>query len=314
MAVTQLSPIQKERLQRLESALKISVSNADLTSIKIIIQDLQPIYLSTGNDAKLLMAKNRWLEVEMEQGNLLTAERGLLGIRVKANKKTRVYLEATCLLAICYLRTSEIDKAEPMIKEVLINDTVITSLERRAKFRRLAIERFDEEATLYAIKADKVYDILSNVRELEDDAIHLSNDFSQDELYENLGQKVPKIAKDILAKVDAFSKKQLPSAERLRLPSPTQINDDKKIGITVFSSVKRALYKSICDKEGDIFKKINAGIAGIQTTITVAVAEIFSSLSIGIRVLVVGVIAIIFKLGLGVYCERFKPIDIMDLR
>lgn len=314
MAVQKFTQIQKERLNRLEPALKKAVSTGDLNLIKSIIMDLQNIYLPTGNEAKLLMAKNRWLEVEMDQGNLTIAERGLLGIRAKANKKTRVYLEATTLLAICYLRSNELMKAEPLIKEVLTNDSVIKSEENRQKFRRLIIERFDEEAVLYAIKSERIQDIISDTDQITLEATNLANKFTSDELYENLGFKIPKAAKDILSRVDMFAKKQLPTAERLKLPSPTLNHEDKKVGKTVFSSIKRSVYKSICDKEGDLNKRINTGLTSLQATLTVVVTELFTRLNIGIKILLVNTIAIIMKLGLDVYCDLYKPTDIMELR
>ncbi|WP_345949983.1 hypothetical protein ABDD95_00725 [Mucilaginibacter sp. PAMB04274] len=314
MAVEKFTLIQKERLGRLEPALKKAVLRGDLNSIKSIIIDLQSMYLATGNEAKLLMAKNRWLEVEMDQGNLVTAERGLIGIRIKANNKTRVYLEATTLLAICYLRSNTLEKAEPLIKEVLTNDTVIKSPERRLDFRRLVIERFDEEAVLYAIKSERISELISDTEMIMSEAVNLAGTYSTDKLYENLGLKIPKIAKDILSRVDTFSKRQLPSAERLKLPSPTLSHEDKKVGKTVFSSIKRNLYKSLCDKEGDINKKINTGLLSIQTTLTVAVTEVFNKLNIGIKIFLVNVLAIIIKLGLDVYCDMYKPVDVMDLR
>jgi hypothetical protein len=313
MAVEKYNSIQKERLKRLEPALKAAVNRNDLKLIKTIISDLQLIYLSTGNEAKLLMAKNRWLEVEMDQGNLVTAERGLSGIRIKANNNTRVYLEASTLLAICYLRSNELDKAEPLIKEVLINDSVIKSNEKRQEFRKLVIDRFDEEAILYAIKFEN-NEQPGDLKDIENEALNLSNLNSTEKLYENLGYNVPSSAKNVLSRVDTFAKKQLVSAERLRLPSPTLSHEDSKVGKTLFLSVKRVLYKSLCDKEGDLNKRVSAGITSVQATLTISITEIFSTINIGIRFIIVNVVAIIIKLGLDVYCDMYKPIDIMDLR
>lgn len=318
MAVQKLTIIQKERIKRLEPALRLAAKKGDFASAKQIVVDLQSIYLPTGNEAKLMQAKNILFEAAMEAGNLTFAEQGFNGVRQKTSNRTRVHLEATALLAICYIRQTQLDKAEPLIREVLINDQVIQSEPRREEFRKLIIERFDEEATLFALKVERQEDL--NIDEIQKEAEQLESR-SEEQLFESIGRSIPVSVKDILFRIDDFSKKQLPSAERKRLPAPENMLQNQEVGKTLFSSIKRVLYKSLCDPESDIYKAwYNRGLGFVlnKFTLTANLAastlDAFINLGIGLKGLVVPAIALILKFGIEVYCDRYKPIDIMDLR
>lgn len=313
--IQKFTPIQKERVERLENQLEIAASKGDVNSAKIIILDLQPIFNSTGNTARLMQAKARLFEANMEQGEVNIAISGLIGIRTIINKHTRTFLEATALLAICYLRIKDLLKAEPLIREVLINDKVISSITKRAIFRKNMIERFDEEGLLFALKGSvPVQRFDSNEIEHEVSKFIQSNQL-EDKYFENIGNGVPNSAKQVLLKVDEFSKKQLPTAERIALPSGKEMLEDKKIGKTLFKSIKRTIYKSICDKDSEVYKGwYTGGLAGITSLITTIVADAFHKLNIGIRAVIVMVSALIIKFGINVYCEHYKPVDIMHMR
>jgi len=313
MSITKFNSVQKERIKRLEPALKIAATNGDVDSAKKILLDLKGIYLSTGNTAKFSLAKNRLFEAAMESGNLTYAIDGLEAIRKHTNNKTRVYLEATTLLAICYLRKNVIDKAEPLIKQVLINTEVIKSVEKRDEFKKLIVARFDEEAALYSLKDSFQEDF--KLEEIADEASNLANKLTERELYINIGKTIPESAKNILSRVDSFSKKQLSFTPRLLLDSPITAGDNEKIGKTVFSSIKRVIYRSICDKKSANYKSYHGySVTAIKSYLTLTIAEIFTKLSISIKALLISIIAIIIKLGLDTYCEHNKPTNIMDIR
>jgi len=313
--IEKLTTVQKQRVKRLEPALSTAASKGDLELAKRIILDLQNIYLSTGNESKLMQAKVRLFEAYMEAGNFKYAEDGLIGIRQRANKTTRTFLEATALLAICYLRMKDLMKAKPLIKDVLVNDKVIKSVDKRKHFRAAIIERFDEEGLLFTLMVDNASEGL-NAEEIEKEAgLLIRTNLSEEELFENIGSIVPNNAKDILLSIDEFAKKQLPSAERLALPSSTQMIENKKVGKTMFSSVKRVIYKSICDKDNEIYKSwYSNGLTGFTSLVSVVVSEALKNISIGAKAIIAAVVALIIKFGLAVYCEHYKPVDIMELR
>lgn len=314
--IQKFTTIQKQRVDRLESQLKIATSKGDLISAKRIIIDLQPILNSTGNTARLMQAKIRLYEVSMDLGLLDNAVNGLNSVRTTVNKNTRTFLEASVLLAICYLRLKALSKAEPIIRDVLVNDSVIKSQDKRKIFRINIIERFDEEGLLFALREDVKSNFNLDYQEIEVEAAKLIQaNLDEDGLFENIGKVIPSSAKNILLQVDQFSKKQLPSAERIALPSGTQILENKKVGKTLFKSVKRVLYKSICDKDSEIYKEwYQSGLTGVTSLITVIVADAFHSLNIVIRGIIVTVTALIIKFGIAVYCEHYKPTDLMELR
>jgi hypothetical protein len=316
LMVQKLTPIQRQRVDSLEIQLKNATAKGDLESAKRVIIDLQPIYTSTGNDAKLMQAKIRLYEASMDLGMLDNAVNGLCSVRIKVNKNTRTFLEASVLLAVCYLRLRSLDKAEPIIRDVLVNDSVIKSNERRKIFRTSVIERFDEEGLLFALKEENQSNLNLDYALIEHEAATLiRSNANEADLFENIGRIVPGSAKNVLLQVDQFSKKQLPSAERIALPSGTQILEDKKVGKTLFNSVKRVIYKSVCDKDSDINKGwVQGGLTTVTSLIAMLVADTFHNLNIIIRGIIVTTTALIIRLGIAVFCEHHKPADVMELR
>ncbi len=91
----------------------------------------------------------------------------------------------------------------------------------------------------------------------------------------------------------------------------------EKVGKTVFSSVKRVLYNSLCDPKSDIYQTwFTNGMKAVldKKYISAAVIAALSGLGIGIRALAISVVALIIKFGIEVYCEKFKPQNLMELR
>jgi hypothetical protein len=315
MALIPLSSIQKEKLNRLIPALKRAALNGNINSAKAIINDLKDLLKATGRETKLMELKCYLFEAYMEADEIDFAISGFSGIKQKTNKNTRIHLEATSLLAICYLRTNNIDKAEPLIKEVIRNDKVIKSEARRTEFRKNIIQRFDEEGTLFAIKG--LGHETMDAKEIQNEAGNVLKHFIEDEIYIKIGENVPENAIAVLFRIDDFSKKQLPSAERKRLPSPTEAIDKEKVGKTLFSSVRRTIYKSICNPESDIYKVwYNEGFKLVLNKyyLGTAISSVFINLGIGIKSIAIFVAALIIKFGLEVYCEKYKPDGIMEMR
>jgi hypothetical protein len=109
----------------------------------------------------------------------------------------------------------------------------------------------------------------------------------------------------------------LTSAERLCLPSPEEKLKDTEVGKTIFQSVKRVIYSSLCDSNSEIYKTwFENGMKMVLSKgyIKTAVLSCLASLGIGLKLLSASIISLIIKFGLDVYCEHYKPTDLMELR
>ena len=87
--------------------------------------------------------------------------------------------------------------------------------------------------------------------------------------------------------------------------------------MSLFGSIKRTLYKSLCDPESDIYKAWFSGGLKLllnKAYITTSVISTMSGLGIGIKAIAASVVALIIKFGIEVYCEHYKPDGIMELR
>lgn len=315
MRPPKLTDRQKQRLKVLEPKLKVAISNRDFSTAKSLVADLQALLKPTGHLARLIQSKNRLYELAIEIGEINTAIRGLKSNRTVVNSNTRLYLEATSLLAICYLRQEEIELAKPLIKEVLTNDTVIKSSRTRKQFRVEIVERFNQETALYSLKNKDKEDI--SKEELQEQVGKILMSQNEEEIYTTLGKSVPQHTKYLLFEVHQYSLKQLPSAERLALPSPEEKIKEKEVGKTVFQSVKRVIYNSLCDKESEIYKIwYTNGMEIILSKgyISSAVLSCMNNIGIGMKLLSASIVALILKFGLEVYCEKNKPSDLMELR
>jgi len=315
MALKGLSDIQNERFARLELQLKKSVRDGDIRAAKNITADIQEILRKSGYSTRLMQIKNWLYEAAVEAGDYEFAIDGLKAVKNIAAKNTRINLEATALLAIAYLRKNDYKNAEPVIAEVLKNDKVIKSDFKRAQFRKEIIERFENEVILSSLKNTGRETL--NIDDIQTMAVSQSQQSSEKEMYNYIGSSIPQNVISSLYRIDSFSKNQLPTAERLKLPSPEQTISHNEVGKNFFSSIKRILYKSLCDPASDIYKVwFNEGMKIVlnKKYIASAVLSMFINLGIGIKALAVSVIALIIKFGIEVYCDRYRPTGIMEMR
>ena len=295
--------------------MKVAISNRDFSTAKRLVVVLQALLKPTGHFNRLIQSKNRLYELALEVDEINTAIRGLKSNRAVINQNTRLYLEATSLLAICYLRQEELELAKPLIKEVLTNDTVIKSPRTRREFRIEIVERFNQETALYSLKNKDKEDFTKE--ELQEQVGKILMSQNESEIYTTLGKSVPEHTKYLLFEVHQYSLKQLPSAERLALPSPEEKVKEKEVGMTVFQSVKRVIYNSLCDKESEIYKVwYTNGMEIILSKgyISSAVLSCLNNIGIGMKLLSASIVALILKFGLEVYCIKNKPSDLMELR
>lgn len=315
MAKINLSEKQKERLKILEPKFKDSLKRKDLETAKSLAVDIQSLLRPTKHFNRIVQNKNSLYELALELGQIEFAISGLISNRATVSKNTRLHLEATSLLAICFLRKKDVENAKPLIKEVLTNYSFIKTERTRKEFRAEIIERFDEEAALYSLKEIGIESFTED--ELEAEVIRLVTTQNESEIFEQIGKSVPETTKYLLFQVHEFSTKQLPSAERLALPSPEQKIKDAEVGKTVFQSIKRVAYNSLCNPESEIYKVwFQNGISAVLSKgyIRTAIVTCLASLGIGIKLISASIIALIIKFGLEVYCDKYKPIELMELR
>lgn len=306
---------QKQRLRVLEPALRNAARIGDYPSAQRITGEIQLLLRPTGHETRLQQDKAWLFEAAMEAGELKTAELGFIGIRKKTVSGTRIYLEATALLAICYLRNDRLDLAEPMIAETLKRDKNIGSKARRRKFIRTVVKRFEEEGALASLKGYGNEQL--DPDELQSDAGAMIQTLTEDEVFANLGKSLPKKTVAYLLKIDEFARGQLPSAEVRYLPLPEDLVKHSELGRTVFSSIRRVLYRSLCDPESDVYKAwFNQGFMTVlnKRYFGIAVMTTLAGMSIGIKALGVSATALLIKLGIEVFCERYKPSGIMEER
>lgn len=307
-----LTDLQKEKLNRLEPALRNAAKKGDYNSAKRIAQDIQIVLRPTGHETRLMQAKNWLFEAALEAGEITIAKSGFIGTRKRASKYTRVYLEATALLAVCHLRCNEIDEAEPLMAEVLKNETYIKSEKRRREFRLNVIERFEEEGALASFRGK--YNENFDPKELQNDAGKLIQTENEDQIFTILGKHVPQETKNIILRIELFSRKQLPAKDIKLLADPRDRINDEDLGRTVFSSVKRVLWRSLCDPESEIYKVwYNKGMGLVLNKFYLATAmgTILNDLGLGLKAIAVPFLAMVIKFGIEVYCDKYIPIGIM---
>lgn len=310
-----LTEVQKRRLGRLEPQLCHAARTGDLKMAKALAAELQGILRPTGHHMRLFQSKNWLFEAALEAGEVDFARMGFEGIRNAIQKNTRLYLEATSLLAICHLRSGNIEAAKPHMAEVLANTEVIQSEFQRRTFKRRLIDRFDEEAVLASLR-DCGSEQLDPAC-LEVDAGLLIQNKTEDEIFLSLGEMTPAHSVDILLRIEEFALQQLPEVDLKYLPGPKVQTERRQVGKIVFASFKRTLWRSLCDPESDIYKAwFHQGMDVVlnKKYIGGAVIAIFSGLGIGIKALAVSATALVIKFGLEVFCDAYQPDALMEGR
>ncbi len=226
-----------------------------------------------------------------------------------------MYLEATALLALCHIREGALDKAEPYIAEVLRDDKYIRSKRKRREFHKQVIRRFDEEGAL-AILREQGFESL-DVDEIHEEAGKLLQIATEDEMYIKIADAVPNEVVDFIKKIDKLAKNQLPPADVKYLPPSPDYLEKRDLGRTIFSSVRRVIWSSLCDSESEVYKLWSSGaVAAVfdKKYIAGAVTAALIGQSLGYKMLAVTFTALVMKLGIDMFCEIYHPENIMSAR
>ncbi len=310
-----LTELQKKRLSILEPVLKKAVQNGAYAKAESILADIQSILRKTGHETRLMQSKNLVFEAAMNAGNIDFAKSGFISVRGKVSPRTRLYLEATALLAICYIKEMDLESAAPFMNWVLSNCAVIRTRTKQVQFRRETTERFMQEALLAGLRKQGNENIvIEDIKARVEKAIRTK---TEDEMFADIGNAIPKGVVDFMLQVDELSKKQLPPADIKLLPPKQELTEPSKLGRSIFGAVQRVIYGALCDPENDLYQKLIRD--GLDKVIdTTKVATIFTALltdaGIAVKTVIVTATAIAVKIGIKVYCEHNKPKRIMELR
>lgn len=310
-----LTDLQKNRLKVLEPRLNRAISEQNYKFAKEIVVDIQSVLRPTGHFVRLVQSKNKLCELAIELNDTKYALSLLNSNILIIKRNTRIYLETISLLAICYLRMKDVEAAKKYIKEVLVNHTVIKTERTREIFHYEIINRFNEEVALATLTGYESFYL--DPDDIEKEAIRIIQNLTEDEIFSQIGQTSPQSTKDLIYIVHDYSTKQLAFNERLALPSPDQKVKDKEIGITVFESVKRVLYNSLCNPDSEIYKAWFSN--GLQVVldkkyIVSAVVSCLSGIGFGLSMIAASIVALITKFGIEVYCVKQKPMYVSDIR
>ncbi|WP_394166914.1 hypothetical protein [Neptunomonas phycophila] len=315
MSAPKLTEEQKSKLRLLEPSLKIAAARRDLEECKKLTAYIQNILRPTGHETRLMQSKNWLFETAMEVGEIDYAIKGFSGVRQKVAKSTRLYLEATALLAICHLRNRDLDKAKPYMIEALRCEKNIKSENGRSEFKVSLAKRFDEEALLASIATDESE--FMDLDKIQSDAAKLIQTMHEDEILEMLGANVPEGALDFVERVHAESKNLLTYEEKLRLPSPATFQQKKKLGKGVLSAFQTVIWQSLCDKESEVYKMwFTNGLQAVldKKYLTGAIVSSLAGLKIGIYAIAVYLTSLLIKIGIETFCNVYKPNNLMALR
>lgn len=294
-------------MRRLEAKLRLDLGERNFDSAKLRVARIAAILRKAGQEARALKYKNSYFEAVLESGDVSKATAAFTSLRARAPKHSRVRLESTTLLAVAYLRANRIEDAKPLIYEVMRDDIVITSPERRREFRLRAYERFDQEMVLAACRG-----IGRDTLNIERIAARAEELASQSDaiVIEALADATPGEAILALRKVDSFTLAQLPCAERKFLTFGKMTDDEAFAGDTLFKAFRRVLYPSFCDPKNDFCRNyFNRPLTAAMTSggVAAAVGKYMQSAQIGLSGLAVSVTAMLIKLGVATLCERYQP-------
>src|SRR5688572_30191212 len=94
-----LTAEQRKKLAKLEPALRAAVGSYDCRLAKQITSEIHQLLKNTGQELRLLKSKNWYFECVMEDGDLRMATKAFRQIRQRAPANSRVWLEASMMLA-----------------------------------------------------------------------------------------------------------------------------------------------------------------------------------------------------------------------
>lgn len=304
--LSQLRPLESD----LKRALLVQDSDLALESAKRI----QALFHPNRSHHRLLRSKLWAYEACVEANRLALAEPGLVGVRQLSDGGTRLYLEASALLAVVYLRQKKVGSAKDLIREVILKINNIESPRTRHAFQKRFVERIEEEC-IFAELVGSGGPLLDPAA-VEEKAIFLIQRNSDEEIFKLIGESVPEAGLALLESVRSYSLQQLPPPDRKLLTGPDEVKKPSSIGRTAFAVLRRVAWKTLCNPDSQIFKLWSKKAPSFfnQGYFTAAIVTAMNDLRIGLPLVASGIAAIAMKYTAEEFCELSKPKGIMSSR
>ena len=312
MSSVKLTEDQLIKLKPLEIELKNAVRSGDTDRAIEIATKIQGLFPNEWRTHHRLLRAKLWaFESCLDANRISYAQRGFIGIRKLSASNTRLYLEASSLLAVCHLRSKDTSSAKTLIKEVIEKINNISSERTKHQFQKRLIERIEEECILTELIGTN--DVPMNIDEIEAKAILLIQRNSDVEIFKLIGNSVPTASINLLRDVRTYSLNQLPAPDRKLLPSPEKAEEPKKIGKTTFAIIKRIAWKTICNPDSTIYKLWKKRIPKVfnEGYFSAAVVTTMGDFKIGIPLLASGISALVMKYTAEEFCDISKPKGLM---
>ncbi|MEQ1629164.1 MAG: hypothetical protein ABL873_01505 [Gallionella sp.] len=311
MSNTKLTEWQLTEIRPLEHQLREAVQQAESELAVELAGKIQNLFTDDRKHHRLLRAKLWAYEACLDANRLTYAERGLIGIRKLSESNTRLYLEATSLLAVCLLRQKKTSDSKELIHEAISKINNVVSDRTRHQFQKRLIERIEEECVLAELigVGEKELD----VKEVEAKAIFLIQRNTDDEIFKLIGNSVPVSSVSLLSDVRTYSIKQLPATDRKLLPAPEKAAEPKQIGQITFAILRRIAWKTFCKPSSPIYKLWSKRVPKVfnEGYFSAAVITSMGDLRIGIPMIASGITALIMKYSAEEFCELSKPKGLM---
>lgn len=300
-----------EALRPLEDNLASFVEKGDLPRAKQVTSKIVLLLDGYGDHHRLLYAKLRCFETAVEANSISWASSGLIGVRAKASEGTRLFLEATGLLAVCALREKNIEEAKRLVRYVINHVNHIKSDSQRQDFQKRVIARIEEECILSELIGTGSDDL--DPVKVHEQAVLLIQHKSDDEIYALIGSAVPNRTLGVLKEVRDDAILQVAPSDRKLLPAPEEAMKPPNLGKRAFAALRRIAWRTLCDPNSEIYDLWATKNPRVMTVgyFASAVSAALKSWQIGSFMLAAGIAAIAMKFTAAEFCKWTKPTTIM---
>jgi len=233
------------------------------------------------------------------------------------NNNTRIYLEAVSYLTLCYIRIGDKKNAFILMPQISKFDKIIKSNAQRNKFKNTILKKIQEESAFNLLQKEIIDKTEIDWDKIMNEAQYLIQTKTEDEIYWIIGNSLPENIKSSFYDFNKTAVKLLNPNNTKLLKNPSDSEETKELGKTFFSSFKVVLHNSLCNPDSEIYKAwFDGAVRKLinPSTIVRVVGTAISLTGIGLNILLIPICALIIKFGVEVYCERYKPVHLLDAR
>lgn len=298
-------------LRKLEPQLRAQVRAADLIGVEATIRRIQALFINDRDHHRVLRAKNWYYQCLLEHGKAEDAKAGLEAVQQRSKVGTRVHLEATALLAVCYLRLQMIDRAKASLRVVVKRLNAIGSETRRRQFQERLLMRIDDELILSQLIGRNEGTL--EPEEMQREAVRWHQTKSPEQIYALIGNLLPPSTPFLIDDVRRFATLMLPWADQKALPPPRDAIPKETVGRKTEAALKRIGWRTLCAEDSSIYKMWKERVPKVfsEGYFAVALTTTLAQWRIGIPQLGVGILAIAMRYGCQEFCDTFRPDGLM---